>query len=148
MRHSILFHRQHGAYNPIHFGQLTTVDFVSTVYSSHHSLGQDVSSPWENDVNIVTHLSPPRNITHFGPSLSTPFCIHQTDPLQVCVKYLQTPPSPPSSSSAATLPDIMDADSSSQWRFAQCFGDKGEVEDITEGSSIPASLCPLVRTRG
>ena len=38
----------------------------------------------------------------------------------------------------------MEADSTSQWRFAQCFGDKGEVEDITEGvsnlSGILASL--------
>lgn len=29
----------------------------------------------------------------------------------------------------------MDGDSS-QWRFAQCFGDKGEVEDITEGEIL------------
>ena len=29
----------------------------------------------------------------------------------------------------------MDAEPSNQWRFAQCFGDKGEVEDITEGQS-------------
>jgi len=29
---------------------------------------------------------------------------------------------------------IMDDPSSSGgWRFAQCFGDKGDVEDITEG---------------
>lgn len=28
-----------------------------------------------------------------------------------------------------------DASSSGGWRFAQCFGDKGEVEDITEGRS-------------
>lgn len=26
-----------------------------------------------------------------------------------------------------------DASGSGGWRFAQCFGDKGEVEDITEG---------------
>ena len=26
-----------------------------------------------------------------------------------------------------------DSDPSGGWRFAQCFGDKGEVEDITEG---------------
>lgn len=26
------------------------------------------------------------------------------------------------------------ADSDSGWKFAQCFGDKGEVEDITEGN--------------
>lgn len=30
----------------------------------------------------------------------------------------------------------MDPDSSGGWRFAQCFGDKGEVEDITEGILI------------
>lgn len=32
----------------------------------------------------------------------------------------------------------MDTDPSGSggWRFAQCFGDKGEVEDITEGESI------------
>jgi hypothetical protein len=30
----------------------------------------------------------------------------------------------------------MDPDSSGGWRFAQCFGDKGEVEDITEGSFL------------
>lgn len=30
----------------------------------------------------------------------------------------------------------MDTDPSGSggWRFAQCFGDKGEVEDITEGT--------------
>lgn len=26
-----------------------------------------------------------------------------------------------------------DASGSGGWRFAQCFGDKGDVEDITEG---------------
>lgn len=34
----------------------------------------------------------------------------------------------------------MDGDASSStsgpWRFAQCFGDKGEVDDITEGESL------------
>lgn len=30
----------------------------------------------------------------------------------------------------------MDPDSSGGWRFAQCFGDKGEVEDITEGRAV------------
>ena len=30
----------------------------------------------------------------------------------------------------------MDPDSSGGWRFAQCFGDKGEVEDITEGRVV------------
>jgi hypothetical protein len=32
----------------------------------------------------------------------------------------------------------MDTDPSGSggWRFAQCFGDKGEVEDITEGASF------------
>jgi len=30
----------------------------------------------------------------------------------------------------------MDSDSSGGWRFAQCFGDKGEVEDITEADVI------------
>ena len=29
----------------------------------------------------------------------------------------------------------MDEQGSSAWRFAQCFGDKAEVEDITEGES-------------
>lgn len=29
-----------------------------------------------------------------------------------------------------------DASGSGGWRFAQCFGDKGEVEDITEGSPL------------
>jgi len=27
-----------------------------------------------------------------------------------------------------------DPSGSGGWRFAQCFGDKGEVEDITEGA--------------
>lgn len=33
---------------------------------------------------------------------------------------------------------MMDSDASGSggWRFAQCFGDKGEVEDITEGTSL------------
>jgi len=36
----------------------------------------------------------------------------------------------------ATLPQhVLDGDSSG-WRFAQCFGDKGEVEDITEADII------------
>jgi len=26
------------------------------------------------------------------------------------------------------------AESDNGWKFAQCFGDKGEVEDITEGN--------------
>lgn len=32
----------------------------------------------------------------------------------------------------------MDTDPSGSggWRFAQCFGDKGEVEDITEGCTL------------
>lgn len=32
----------------------------------------------------------------------------------------------------------MDTDPSGSggWRFAQCFGDKGEVEDITEGELL------------
>lgn len=29
-----------------------------------------------------------------------------------------------------------DASGSGGWRFAQCFGDKGEVEDITEGAAL------------
>jgi hypothetical protein len=33
----------------------------------------------------------------------------------------------------------MDPDASGGWRFAQCFGDKGDVEDITEGNE--SSLC-------
>lgn len=32
--------------------------------------------------------------------------------------------------------DPQDASSSGQWRFAQCFGDKGDVEDITEADII------------
>ncbi|KAH7105799.1 protein phosphatase 2A regulatory subunit PR55 [Auriculariales sp. MPI-PUGE-AT-0066] len=32
--------------------------------------------------------------------------------------------------------DTTDASTSGQWRFAQCFGDKGEVEDITEADII------------
>lgn len=34
----------------------------------------------------------------------------------------------------------MDSDASgSAWRFAQCFGDKGEVDDITEGTQRPST---------
>jgi hypothetical protein len=29
----------------------------------------------------------------------------------------------------------MEGDSPNQLRFAQCFGDKGEIEDVTEGQS-------------
>lgn len=43
-----------------------------------------------------------------------------------------------------------DPSGSGGWRFAQCFGDKGEVEDITEGSQ--GSILPppilLSSTRG
>jgi serine/threonine-protein phosphatase 2A regulatory subunit B len=37
-----------------------------------------------------------------------------------------------------------DASGSGQWRFAQCFGDKGEVEDITEGQHRSPSA-PFLR---
>jgi serine/threonine-protein phosphatase 2A regulatory subunit B len=30
----------------------------------------------------------------------------------------------------------MESDAQNSWRFAQCFGDKGEVEDITEGKYL------------
>lgn len=46
--------------------------------------------------------------------------------------------------------DSKDGGRDQQWRFAQCFGDKGEVEDITEGASL-AFLFVLVsglRERG
>jgi len=33
----------------------------------------------------------------------------------------------------------IDPSGSGGWRFAQCFGDKGEVEDITEGTAL--ALC-------
>ena len=36
-----------------------------------------------------------------------------------------------------------DASSSGGWRFAQCFGDKGEVEDITEGMLLLNILAPF-----
>lgn len=36
-----------------------------------------------------------------------------------------------------------DASGSGGWRFAQCFGDKGEVEDITEGE-FPAPYDEIV----
>ena len=32
-----------------------------------------------------------------------------------------------------------DGDHSGGWRFAQCFGDKGEVEDITEGECFESN---------
>jgi hypothetical protein len=40
----------------------------------------------------------------------------------------------------------MDTDPSGSggWRFAQCFGDKGEVEDITEGVHYPSPLACLI----
>lgn len=44
---------------------------------------------------------------------------------------------------------IMDIDPSGSggWRFAQCFGDKGEVEDITEGAALSLSaLIPHLLT--
>ena len=34
----------------------------------------------------------------------------------------------------------MDPDASGGWRFAQCFGDKGDVEDITEGNETSLSV--------
>ena len=47
-----------------------------------------------------------------------------------------------------------DASSSGGWRFAQCFGDKGDVEDITEGTlriiaraTPPASHAARTRAR-
>ena len=38
-----------------------------------------------------------------------------------------------------------DASSSGGWRFAQCFGDKGDVEDITEGVSRARLEPPNIR---
>lgn len=41
-----------------------------------------------------------------------------------------------------------DASGSGGWRFAQCFGDKGEVEDITEGNasrSVPTADVLTIR---
>lgn len=35
-----------------------------------------------------------------------------------------------------------DPSGSGGWRFAQCFGDKGEVEDITEGTPRCLDLQP------
>jgi hypothetical protein len=38
----------------------------------------------------------------------------------------------------------METDAQNPWRFAQCFGDKGDVEDITEGKQkLPLSSRPL-----
>jgi hypothetical protein len=38
----------------------------------------------------------------------------------------------------------METDAQNPWRFAQCFGDKGDVEDITEGKfKLPLSSLPL-----
>src|SRR5580693_5675365 len=40
----------------------------------------------------------------------------------------------------------MDPDASGGWRFAQCFGDKGDVEDITEGNeTFPLCLLRVLR---
>lgn len=39
-----------------------------------------------------------------------------------------------------------DASGSGGWRFAQCFGDKGEVEDITEGTARNSYVPSLVAT--
>ncbi|KAI0272509.1 protein phosphatase 2A regulatory B subunit [Gloeopeniophorella convolvens] len=41
----------------------------------------------------------------------------------------------------------MDPDASGGWRFAQCFGDKGEVEDITEGEPSPLDPAPVPAMR-
>ena len=30
----------------------------------------------------------------------------------------------------------MASEAENSWKFAQCFGDKGEVEDITEGKHV------------
>ncbi|ODN91481.1 protein phosphatase PP2A regulatory subunit B [Cryptococcus wingfieldii CBS 7118] len=40
----------------------------------------------------------------------------------------------------------MDAETNNQWRFAQCFGDKGEVEDITEGKYPGSLLSDIIST--
>ena len=37
-----------------------------------------------------------------------------------------------------------DPSGSGGWRFAQCFGDKGEVEDITEGALHVAPYYPTI----
>lgn len=40
-----------------------------------------------------------------------------------------------------------EGDHSGGWRFAQCFGDKGEVEDITEGECFVSCAVPDVLAR-
>lgn len=39
----------------------------------------------------------------------------------------------------------MTSEGENSWKFAQCFGDKGEVEDITEGMLFSVSHPPLFR---
>ncbi len=38
--------------------------------------------------------------------------------------------------------------SSGGWRFAQCFGDKGDIEDITEGASCRRYRPPVLLWSG
>jgi hypothetical protein len=60
------------------------------------------------------------------------------DPVRVLPAMDDSPPPMPGSSTPppAQGRDSKDGSRDQQWRFAQCFGDKGEVEDITEGPSL------------
>lgn len=49
---------------------------------------------------------------------------------------LDTPTTTPIADFQDNTPNMDDLASSGGWRFAQCFGDKGDVEDITEGQSV------------
>ena len=61
----------------------------------------------------------------------------------ICLHFLLEVDDPqilrPDRASYLTPSYPMDPDASGGWRFAQCFGDKGDVEDITEGNETFSS---------
>nr|VWO96963.1 Transcriptional repressor rco-1 [Ganoderma boninense] len=102
-----------------------------------------LQSPLSLLIDLAT-LPTPGCLPHSSPSCPPP--IH-THPFGRHANPGPFPASYPPGSSTYPIPHsivpyspylIMDQDASSSggWRFAQCFGDKGEVEDITEADII------------
>lgn len=96
---------------------------ISSPHTRTHA--ELVEGPLSDPASSRSPRSPPTVV----PSPSSP----STNPSR---SFAPSHPSPPPTAMEADAPP---GSPSSQWRFAQCFGDKGEVEDITEGQSRPCS---------
>jgi hypothetical protein len=81
------------------------------------------------------------NTSSRQPSPLLPLCPHQS-PLPSDLTPTHLPKLPAATLNSQTPYTMEDPSGSGGWRFAQCFGDKGEVEDITEGTHLTAVSPP------